>query len=142
MSINPDPLKQVQEVLFSSKATQANHPNIVFYGNTVQNGANRKHVGLILDEKLTFNDHITSKLNTVNKLTSTLRKLYHYIPRDSVATVYKSFVRPHLDYAGIIYDTPRNVILYSVALAIKGTIGTFIFSISQRTYKILYSTDC
>ena len=31
----------------------------------------------MLDEKLTFNDHITSKLTTVNKLTSTLRKIYH-----------------------------------------------------------------
>ena len=44
----------------------------------VQKSANQKHLGLILDEKLTFNDHITSKLTTVNKLASTLRKLYHY----------------------------------------------------------------
>ena len=76
MSFNPDPSKQVQEVLFSNKVTKANHPNIMFNGNTVQKSANQKHLGLILDEKLTFNDHITSKLTTVNKLTSTLRKLY------------------------------------------------------------------
>ena len=93
MSFNPDPSKQVQAVLFSNKVTKANHPNIMFNGNTVQKSANQKHLDLILDEKLTFNDHITSKLTIVNKLTSTLRKLYHYMPRDSLVTIFKSFIR-------------------------------------------------
>ena len=93
MSFNPDPSKQVQEVLFSNKVNKANHPNIMFNGNMVQKSANQKHLDLILDEKLTFNDHITSKLTIANKLTSTLRKLYHYMPRDSLVTIFKSFIR-------------------------------------------------
>ena len=86
MSFNRDPSKQAQEVLFSNKATKANHPNIIFNGSTVQKSGNEKHLGLILDEKLTFNDHITSKLTTKSELTSTLRKLYHYMPRGSLIT--------------------------------------------------------
>ena len=62
MSFNPDPSKQAQEILFSNKVMKTNHPNIIFNGNTVQKSANQKHLGLILDEKLTFNNHITSKL--------------------------------------------------------------------------------
>ena len=77
-------------------------------GNTVQKSANQKHLGLILDEKLTFNDHITSKLTTVNNLISTLKKLYHYIPRNSLVAFYKSFIRPHLDYADVIFDKSNN----------------------------------
>ena len=72
---NLDPSKQAQEVLFSNKATKANHPNIIFNVDTVQKSANQKHLGLILDERPNFNDHIASTLNTVNKSTSTLRKL-------------------------------------------------------------------
>ena len=117
-------------MLFFKKATKTNHPNIIFNGDTVQNSTSQKHLGLTLDEKLTFNDHITSKLTTVNKLTSTLRKLYHYIPRDSLVTTYKSFIRPHLDYAGVIFDKPSSAIFsnqiesaqYNAALAITGTI--------------------
>ena len=83
-----------------------------------------------MDEKLTFNDHITSKLTTVNKLTSTLRKLYHYMPRDSLVTIYKSFIRPHLDYADVIFDKPSNATFSNriesshnkAALVITGTI--------------------
>ena len=77
MSFNPDASKKAQEVLFSNKVTKTNHPNIIFNGNTIQKSANQKHLGLVLDKKLTFNDHITSKLTTVNKLISTLRKLYN-----------------------------------------------------------------
>ena len=77
----------------------------------------------------TFNDHITSKLTTVNKLTSTLRKLYHYIPRDSFATIYKSIIKPNLDYADVIFDKSSNATFsnriesaqYNAALAITGT---------------------
>ena len=65
MSFNPDPSKQAQEVLFSNEVAKTNHPNIIFNGNMVQKSANQKHLGLILDEKLTFNDHITSKVTTV-----------------------------------------------------------------------------
>ena len=108
MSFNLDPSKQAQEVLFSNTVTNTNHPSIIFNGNTVQKSANQKHLGLILDEKLTFNDHITSKLTTVNKLTSTLRKLYHYMPRDSLVTIYTSFIRSHLDYTDVIFHKPSN----------------------------------
>ena len=66
MSFNPDPSKQAQEVLFSNKVTKTNHPNIIFNGNTIQKSASQKHLGLILDVKITFNDYITSKLTTVN----------------------------------------------------------------------------
>ena len=65
----------------------------------------------------------------INKLTSTLRKLYHYMPRHSLVTIYKSFIRPHLDHADVIFDKPSNATFsnriesaqYNVALAIAGT---------------------
>ena len=60
----------------------------------------------------------------------TSRKLYHYIPRDSLVTIYKSLIRPHLDYADIIFDKPRNATFSSriesaqgnAFLSITGTI--------------------
>ena len=130
MSVNPDPSKQAQEVLFSNKATKTNHPNIIFNDNTVQKSFNQKHLGLILDEKSTFDDHITSELTAVNKSTSTLKKLYHYMPRDSLVTIYKSFIRPHLDNADVMFDKTSNAtfsnrnesVKYNVCLAITGTI--------------------
>ena len=49
---------------------------------------------------------------------------------EALLTIYKSFVRPHLDYGGIIYDQPNNESFcqklwsykYIAALAITGSI--------------------
>ena len=59
-----------------------------------------------------------------------LRKLYNVLPRNSLITIYKSFIRPHLDYGAIIFDQPENESLtkkiesvqYNAALAITGAI--------------------
>ena len=50
------------------------------------------------------------------------------LPRKSLLTIYKSFVRPNLDYGDIIYDNPENETLinklekvqYQACLAITG----------------------
>ena len=37
-----------------------------------------------------------------------LTKLSNMLPRHSLITIYKTFVRPHLDYCDILYDQPNN----------------------------------
>ena len=65
---------------------------------------------------------------------SIIRKLNKTLPQHSLITIYKSFVRPYLNYGDIFYDKPnkksRNQkikrIQYNAALAITGTIkGTY-----------------
>ena len=59
-----------------------------------------------------------------------IRRLYHNLPRKSLLIIYKSFIRPHLHYADIIYHQPHNEsftnkiesVQYNAALAITGAI--------------------
>ena len=37
-----------------------------------------------------------------------LRKFQQILPRSSLLTIYKTFIRSHLDYADIIYDQAYN----------------------------------
>ena len=37
-----------------------------------------------------------------------MRKLQGFLPRQSLVTVYKAFIRPHLDCVDIIYDQTCN----------------------------------
>ena len=34
--------------------------------------------------------------------------MYFNLPRNALLTIYKSFVRSHLDYGDILYDKPNN----------------------------------
>ena len=89
-----------------------------------------KHLGMHLDEKLSFNNHLKEKIANANKGIGLIHKLAHILPRQSLLTIYKSFVRPHLDYGDIVYDQPNddnfcNIIekvQYNAALAITGAI--------------------
>ena len=35
-------------------------------------------------------------------------KLQSILPRTSLLTIYKWFIRPHLDYGDVVYDQPSN----------------------------------
>ena len=47
-------------------------------------------------------------LNKVNKTIGLLRKLQNILPRSALLTIYKRFIRPHLDNGDIIYDQAYN----------------------------------
>ena len=114
MNFNPDPNKKAQEVIFSRKINKIKHPSLVFNQNLVKSFSSQKHLGK----------------SKVNKIIGLLRKLQNILPRQSLITIYKSFIRPHLDYGDIIYDRAYNSsfhqniesIQYNAALAITGAI--------------------
>ena len=130
MLFNPDVTKQAQEVIFSRKSNKTDHPVVYFNEAPVAKASCQKHLGMHLDEKLNFNTHIKEKIAKANKGIGIIRKLAHLLPRESLITIYKSFVRPHIDYGDIIYDQPNNEhfcnmierVQYNAALTITGGI--------------------
>ena len=113
ISFNPDPNKQAIEVRFSNKRDKENYQPLQFNSSDVQIADSHKHLGLILDSKLNFNEHIESKITKCNKTIGLMKKLSLILSRKSLLTIYKSFVTPNLDYADIIYDKPSNESLKS-----------------------------
>ena len=97
MSFNPDPSKHVQELIFSRNTTKVSHPKIFFNKVPVLQVDCQKHLGFILDSKLTF-------MAKVNKPLCLIRKFQRVLPSASVVAIYKAFIRPHLDYTDIICD--------------------------------------
>ena len=110
MLFNLDPKKPAQEVLFSRKNQIQNHPIISLNNIQVERSSHQKHLGLILDKKLNFKEHVNSAISKVNKGISVLKKLRHTLPRKSLITISKSFLRPLVDYGNIIYDQPNNFV--------------------------------
>ena len=117
------------------------YPPLNFNGDrVVQTAISQKHLDLVLDSKLDFNEHIRNKINKCNNIIGIMKKLSLFLSRKTLLTAYKSFVRPNLDYADIIYDksfnesfkTKREMVQYRAALVITGAIkGTS----SDRLYQ-------
>ena len=95
MSFNPNRSKQAQEVIFSRKTSIQSHPVLTFDNSPVIKTTHPKHLGLILDEKLRFKEHLKKKMSNAYKGIAILRKLQNIIPKNSLLTIYKSIIRPH-----------------------------------------------
>ena len=108
MIFNPDLSKHVQEVMFSRKTNKISHPTTTFNTVPVARTSCQKHLGLHLDEKLNFSQHINIKISKANKGIGIIERLSHILPRKSLLTIYKSFIRPHFDYWEVIYDQPND----------------------------------
>ena len=63
MQFNPDPNKQAQEVYFSKKSNNKNSLPVIFNDAKVVTCSAYKHLGLLLDKRLSYNEHIQSKMN-------------------------------------------------------------------------------
>ena len=130
MRFNPDPKEQAQEVIFSRNINKIDHPLLYFNDNLIKWSSTHKHLGMILDTKLDFSLHLKNIQNKVNKTIGFLRKLQDTLPRTSFITIFKSFIRPHLDYEDIIYDWAYNnsfhqsvkSVQYDTALAVVGAV--------------------
>ena len=105
-----------------------------------------KHKKLYFPEKLTNKSPTTTfnaipvdrtpyqkylvEISKANKGIGIIKRLSHTLPRKYLITIYKSFIRPHLDYCDVIYDQPNNEsfcskierIQYNAPLAITGAI--------------------
>ena len=83
---------------------------------------------MYLDETLDFKLHIKEKMSKAIKGIGNIKKLSKTLLLHSLVTIYKLFVRLHLDYGDIIYDQPNNEsftqkierIQYNATLAITG----------------------
>ena len=103
MQFNPDITKQAIEVIFSHKINKPIHPILTFNGIPVARKDSTKHIGLILDEKLSFRKHIKEALIKAKNGLGMLKFISRYVSRDVLDKLYKMYIRPHLDYGDVIY---------------------------------------
>ena len=104
MEFNPDPNKHANETIFSCKLVSNNlsYPPVKFNNNNITRCSHKKHSGVVLDSNLNFNTHIDQKIKKCNKMIGLIRRLSVNLPRNALLTIYKSFIRPHLDYGDIL----------------------------------------
>ena len=113
MQFKPDPKKQANEVIFSWKSNRCTYPPVTFNNNIIATCHHQKHLGVVLDSKLDFSIDIEQKIRKYNKIIGLITRLSVCLPRKALLTIYKFFVRLHLDFGDILYDKPGNLNLKS-----------------------------
>ena len=130
MQFNSDRNKQTRELYFSKKAGNQKLLDLTFNNSNVASSPPVRHLGMLLDSHLNFNENVLSKGNKYNTIIGFIKNLSIHLPREALLRIYKSFVRPHLDYGDKTFDKPNNEsfksiiesIQYKACIAITGAI--------------------
>ena len=93
-NFNPNPNKQVQEVIFSQTLNKVPQPPLVL-NNDVSHCKSQKHLGIMLDSKWTFEEHYNTVSSKTNRTVGR---------KEALITIYKVFVRPHLNCGDVPFD--------------------------------------
>ena len=100
VSFNPAKTKS----LLISRKTTSTHPDLHMCTHTISEVQMHKHLGLTLDSKCTWHDHIENILDKAWKRINIMRKLKYVLDRVSLEKIYIAFIRPLLEYADVIWD--------------------------------------
>ena len=63
-----------------------------------------KDLGVEIDNRLKFSHHIQSKINKANRVLGCLKHTFKFLNKEIFTLLYKSLVRPHLEYASCIWS--------------------------------------
>ena len=96
---------KTEELLISNKVPR-DHPPLFLDNQRITEVKHHKHLGVYLSHNLSWNKQAEETAKKANRCLGILRPLKFLLDRASLETLYKSFVRPILEYADIVWDAP------------------------------------
>ena len=87
---------------------KSSYPRVYFNTIPVSSVSVHSPLGMLLDDKLTYKHNLKFVLKKVKTTIGLLRKFQEILLRQSLIRIYKSFIRPRLDYGDIVYDRAFN----------------------------------
>ena len=71
----------------------------------IQRISHEKDLGVIVDPQLKFQHHISSSVKKANRKLGLIRRSFTHMDKEMFLALYKSIVRPHLEYGSSIWST-------------------------------------
>ena len=65
--------------------------------------SSEKDIGVIFDERLTLEQYLNENINKANSIVGIIRRTFEYLDISNFMQLYKSLVRPHIEYANQIW---------------------------------------
>ena len=101
VNFNPN---KTEYMKISRKTVSVDDPPLFLNNVRLNKVNNHKHLGVTLNDKCSWIDHIHNLKTKASKSVGLLRMIQYKVPRSCLETLYKSFIRPILEYGNIIFD--------------------------------------
>ena len=60
-------------------------------------------LGVIIDDNLTFQSHMQSKISKANSIMGLIRRSFQYLDNNMFRMLFTALVRPHVEYANAVW---------------------------------------
>ena len=77
-------------------------PALVINGALVNQVSKSKSLGVIIDENLTWNDHIDKLAKKIASSIAALKRVRQFVP-PSTLCIYNALIQPHFDYCSVVW---------------------------------------
>jgi hypothetical protein len=67
-----------------------------------------KDLGIIIDNKLNFQNHINKQVNKANHTLGLINRSFKYMDKDMFLQLFKSLVRPHIEYGSTVWSVANK----------------------------------
>ena len=72
-------------------------------GEQLEEVSSEKDIGVVIDNKLGFSEHLAEKVNKANRIVGLIRRTFVALDEEIFRCLYVAMVRPHLEYANQIW---------------------------------------
>ena len=62
-----------------------------------------KYLGMIVDDKLTWSQHVDYISSKITRNFALLKRIRHFIPKESLLLLYHTLIEPHFKYCSIVW---------------------------------------
>ena len=65
---------------------------------------NEKDIGVMIDSKFSFDEHINMNINKATRMLRVIRNTFQFLDKNILIPPYKTMVRSHFDYAASVWN--------------------------------------
>ena len=111
------------ELTSSSDVEKVKH-NIKLDGVSLNRVSSTKFLGVIIDENLTWKNHIDAISKTISRNIGVLTKLKHFVPENILYSLYCTLILPYINYGVLIWGNTCKIYLDKIFKLQKWAIRT------------------
>ena len=111
-------IRKTYYIIFSNREVP-NNLQIKLGQHTLERQNSGKFLGVILDEKLSFKEHIATTTNKVSKIVGLFYKLKKSFPLEIIYRLYYALIYPHLTYCLLAWGSAKPAYLHPLIMLQK-----------------------
>jgi len=96
-----------------------------------------KDLGILLDERLSFRDHINDKINKAFLMLGIIKRNFKHLTVQSFTMLYNNMVRSHLDYCSSVWSPYMKKDIEALEMSSK---KSYQDSATTKTHELFWQT--